>query len=40
VVDERLAGLAAAALALALRRGYLVVILVAAIATALARALT
>jgi uncharacterized membrane protein len=39
VVDERLAGLAAAALALALRRGYLVVILVAAIATALARAL-
>jgi branched-subunit amino acid transport protein len=40
VVDERIVGLAAAAIALALKRGLTVVILVAAIATALARALT
>jgi branched-subunit amino acid transport protein len=40
VVDERVVGLAAAAVALALKRGLTVVILVAAIATALARALT
>jgi branched-subunit amino acid transport protein len=40
VVDERVVGLAAAAIALALKRGLTVVILVAAIATALARALT
>jgi branched-subunit amino acid transport protein len=39
VVDERVAGLAAAAIALALRRGMIVVVLVAAIATAAARAL-
>jgi branched-subunit amino acid transport protein len=39
VVDERVAGLAAAAVALALRRGMTVVVLVAAIATAAARAL-
>jgi branched-subunit amino acid transport protein len=40
VVDARLAGLAAAAVAIALRRSMMVAVLVAAAATALARALT
>jgi branched-subunit amino acid transport protein len=40
VVDARLAGLAAAGVALAARRSMLVVVLVAAIATAITRALT
>jgi branched-subunit amino acid transport protein len=40
VVDARLAGLAAAGVALAARRSMLVVVLVAAIATAVTRAIT
>jgi branched-subunit amino acid transport protein len=40
VVDARLAGLAAAAVALALRQSMTVVVIVAALGTALARALT
>ena len=38
-IDERIAGLAAAGVALALRRSMLVVVTVAAVATAVARAL-